>query len=69
MFLSRSGLPALTLVLILSGCNSALVGNLLVLGVTVAIFFGTLGLGRGTGSASRSAGRSADRSAADSSQS
>lgn len=30
----------------LGGCQGALVGNLLVLGVTVGIFFGTLGLGR-----------------------
>ena len=33
-------------VLLLSGCNAAFWGNLLVLGITVGIFFGTLALGR-----------------------
>ncbi len=32
--------------LCLSGCNAAIWGNMLVLGVTVGIFFGTLALGR-----------------------
>ena len=32
--------------LLLSGCNAAIWGNLLVLGITVGIFFGTLALGR-----------------------
>jgi len=32
--------------LALAGCNGAFVGNLVVLGVTVGIFFGTLSLGR-----------------------
>ncbi len=32
----------------LAGCNAAMWGNLAVLGVTVAIFVGTLGLGRTT---------------------
>jgi len=34
------------LALALSGCNGAFWGNLLVLGITVGIFFGTLALGR-----------------------
>ncbi|HJL17627.1 MAG TPA: hypothetical protein RMH99_18330 [Sandaracinaceae bacterium LLY-WYZ-13_1] len=38
---------ALTLgALSLAGCNGAFWGNLVVLGITVGIFFGTLGLGR-----------------------
>lgn len=32
--------------LLLGGCNGALIGNVVVLGVTIGIFFGTLGLGR-----------------------
>ncbi|MBZ0115429.1 MAG: hypothetical protein K8H88_00440 [Sandaracinaceae bacterium] len=41
--------------LTLGGCNGAFWGNLVVLGVSVGIFFGTLALGRTAGSASRSA--------------
>lgn len=41
----------------LAGCNGAFWGNLLVLGVTVGIFFGTLALGRAS-----AATRSADAS-------
>ncbi|HJK91473.1 MAG TPA: hypothetical protein RMH85_32350 [Polyangiaceae bacterium LLY-WYZ-15_(1-7)] len=37
---------ALTLPLLLAGCQGALWGNLVVLGITVGIFFGTLSLGR-----------------------
>lgn len=48
---------------LLGGCNGALIGNVVVLVVTVGIFFGTLSLGRsgvaGTGS---DATRSADAS-------
>ena len=40
----------LALALSLTGCNGAFWGNLVVLGVTFGIFFGTLSLGR-TGSA------------------
>ena len=51
-------LVALTLLaLSLGGCNGAFWGNLLVLGVTVGIFFGTLALGRAS-----AATRSADAS-------
>ncbi len=32
--------------LALAGCNGAFVGNLIVLGMTVGIFYGTLTLGR-----------------------
>jgi hypothetical protein len=43
---------------LLSGCNGALWGNVVVLGVTIGIFFGTLTLGRSSegrgGSVSRS---------------
>jgi hypothetical protein len=38
----------------LTGCNGAFWGNLLVLGITVGIFFSTLALGR-TNAAARSA--------------
>lgn len=34
--------------LALAGCNGAFVGNLIVLGMTVGIFYGTLTLGRST---------------------
>lgn len=54
------------LALSLGGCNGAFWGNLLVLGVTVGIFFGTLALGRAS-AATRS--RSADASASTSTQS
>lgn len=49
---------------LLGGCNGALVGNLVVLMVTVGIFYGTLSLGR-TGAART--GSSATRSAESSS--
>ncbi|MCA9608778.1 MAG: hypothetical protein KC619_24410 [Myxococcales bacterium] len=39
-------LAPLSLAILLSGCNGAFWGNLLVLGITVGIFFGTLALGR-----------------------
>ncbi len=42
---------------LLSGCDAAFWGNLLVLGVTVGIFFGTLALGRSS-AATASAGAS-----------
>lgn len=38
-----------TSALLLGGCQGAIWGNLLVLGVTVGIFFGTLALGRSSG--------------------
>ena len=55
--------PALLVGTALGGCGTAVIvpalwGNVFVLGVTVAIFFGTLGLGR-----SADATRTADRSA------
>jgi hypothetical protein len=54
---------ALASVPLLGGCQGVLVGNLLVLAVTVGIFFGTLGLGRSASAATRSAtGDGADRS-------
>lgn len=34
--------------LALAGCNGAFVGNIVVLGMTIGIFFGTLSLGRST---------------------
>ncbi len=43
--------------LAMTGCNGAFWGNLVVLGITVGIFFGTLALGRSTATA-----RSADAS-------
>lgn len=54
-------LVVVALALGLTGCNGALWGNLMVLGVTVGIFFGTLALGRNappTGSPSASASQS-----------
>jgi hypothetical protein len=54
---------ALSLSLALGGCNGAFLGNFFVLGVTVAIFFGTLSLGR------KSEASRADASAADGSRS
>lgn len=50
----------LTCSLALGGCNGAFVGNIVVLGMTVGIFFGTLALGRST--EARSATRSASGS-------
>lgn len=61
--LSLSKAATLALPLALGGCNGAFLGNFFVLGVTVAIFFGTLSLGRNA-ETSR-----ADRSAADGSRS
>lgn len=47
--------------LTLSGCNGAFIGNFVVLGITMGIFFGTLGLGRTTTpTMSRGADRSTD---------
>ena len=46
--------------LALAGCNGAFVGNIVVLGMTVGIFFGTLSLGRNADA--RSAARSASGS-------
>ncbi|WP_157068628.1 hypothetical protein [Sandaracinus amylolyticus] len=46
----------------LGGCNGALIGNLVVLAVTVGIFFGTLGLGRASNAARSAASSTADRS-------
>lgn len=47
---------------LLGGCNGALVGNLVVLMVTVGIFYGTLSLGRTGARADSSATRSAESS-------
>lgn len=38
----------------LAGCNGAFLGNLVVLAMTVGIFFGTLSLGRSRAEATRS---------------
>ena len=51
----------ITLGLALAGCNGAFIGNFFVLGVTIAIFFGTLSLGR-TAEATRTARSTADSS-------
>ena len=45
----------------LSGCTGAIVGNLFVVGLTVGIFFGTLGLGRSASSSSRAEQSTNDR--------
>lgn len=47
-------IACLALALSLTGCNGAFWGNLVVLGITVGIFFGTLSLGRSS-AATRSA--------------
>lgn len=48
---------------VLGGCNGALVGNVVVLMVTVGIFFGTLSLGRtGMARSGSDATRSTDAS-------
>lgn len=39
---------------LLSGCNGAIVGNLIVLGVTVGIFMATLSLGKSSAESTRS---------------
>ncbi|MDQ3036054.1 MAG: hypothetical protein M3Y87_26875 [Myxococcota bacterium] len=49
---------ALSAALLLGGCSGVLVGNLVVLAITLGIFFGTLGLGRASSPATRSADRS-----------
>lgn len=46
---------ALSAALLLAGCSAAFWGNLVVLGITVGIFVGTLSLGRST-EATRSGG-------------
>lgn len=46
----------LALSVCLPGCNGAFWGNLVVLAITVGIFFGTLSLGRGQAEATRSGG-------------
>jgi hypothetical protein len=48
---------------LLAGCNGAFWGNLVVVGITVGIFFGTLSLGRAGASTIRSAPSSASNSA------
>lgn len=47
-------LPILMTPYLLAGCQGALWGNIIVLGITFGVFFGTLSLGR-TSEASRSA--------------
>jgi hypothetical protein len=46
----------------LAGCNAAFWGNLVVLGITVGIFFGTLALGRTTATTSSAEASSSARS-------
>lgn len=53
--------PLLVMSLLMAGCSAAFVGNLFVLSVTFAIFFGTLQLGR-TNDAARSQGPEASAS-------
>ncbi len=54
MFRTLSMMALAVTGLSLTGCNGAFWGNLLVLGITVGIFFSTLALGR-TSAAARSA--------------
>ncbi len=53
-------LLALTPMMLVAGCHGAILGNLLVLGITVGIFVATLSLGRVA--ASSTASRSAETS-------
>ena len=53
-----------SIALALAGCNGAFVGNLVVLALTVGIFFGTLALGRSRGDSTRSGGASQSQSKA-----
>jgi hypothetical protein len=59
-------LPVAGLALALGGCNGAFIGNFVVLGLTLGVFFGTLGLGRtqrpSAGGSSSPSSTSADRS-------
>jgi len=56
-------LPILVAVCLpLAGCNAAFLGNLVVMGLTVGIFFATLALGRSGADASRADGSTATRS-------
>jgi hypothetical protein len=48
--------------LLLAGCNGAVLGNLLVVGISVGIFFGTLSLGRVSAGATRSGADSSQSS-------
>lgn len=45
----------------LGGCTGAILGNLFVVGLTVGIFFGTLGLGRSSTTGSRADQSTNDR--------
>jgi hypothetical protein len=45
----------------LGGCTGAILGNLFVVGLTVGIFFGTLGLGRSSTNGSRADQSTNDR--------
>jgi len=38
--------PLVVTAVALGGCNGAFIGNFVVLGLTLGVFFGTLGLGR-----------------------
>ncbi len=54
------GIAAAALFATATGCHGAIVGNIVVLGITVGIFMGTLSLGRSTeGTRSASASTSA----------
>ncbi len=62
MIVRRTALLSLLLAsLLLGGCNCALVGNIVVLFVSVGIFFGTLNLGRFTRAASTSTAEQSQR--------
>lgn len=56
--------PLTLAALALTGCSGAFVGNIFVVFVAVGVFFGTLGLGRGTGSSTSTASHT-DRAAQD----
>ena len=49
----------------LSGCNGAFVGNFVVLGLTLGVFFGTLGLGRSRPTPAAPRPQAADQSQSD----
>lgn len=63
--MSKSSLLAplsLAIALTTTGCNGAFVGNFIVLGMTLGVFFGTLGLGRVRPSPRMPSAGSAERS-------
>ena len=62
--MTQKTLALAVVALALTGCSGAFVGNIFVVFVAVGVFFGTLGLGRGSSAGSSTA--SGERAAHDS---